>query len=91
MVGIETLAKELQMRPSELLKESLKTYLEKRLAKVEAEYFFIAKRHGVKDVFDLDKKFRSGRLGEKDAFPDYFALDHLEAERKKIRLLLRRI
>jgi len=39
MAVIDLVAKELHMNPKELLKESLKTYLEKRLSKVEADIF----------------------------------------------------
>ena len=31
------------MKPKELLKESVKTYLEQRLSKIDAEFFLIAK------------------------------------------------
>ncbi len=52
MTVIDIAAKELQMKPGELLKESLKTYLEKRLSKVEADIFLLTKKYGVKDVFE---------------------------------------
>ncbi|HAS16985.1 MAG TPA: hypothetical protein DDX84_09265 [Nitrospiraceae bacterium] len=53
MANIDAVAKELHMKSKELLKESLKTYLEKRLSKLEADIFLLTKKYGVKDVFDL--------------------------------------
>lgn len=91
MTVIDTVAKELHMKPRELVKQSLKIYLEKRLSRVEADIFLIAKKYGIKDVFDLDAKVKEGFPGEKDAYDDYFALDTLEAERDKIKIFLEKL
>lgn len=91
MTVIEFVAKELQMSPKELEKESLRSYLEKQLLKVESEIFRLAKKFGVSSVFELDKKLKDGRVGQKDAFEEYFALNHLESERDKIRAFLEKL
>ena len=70
MTLIELVAKELHMKPKELLKESLKSYLNQRLSKVETELFVIAKKYGVKSIFDLDSKIQGGVVSEKDSFED---------------------
>ena len=54
MTVIDMVAKEFHMDPKEVLKESISTYLHQKLSKVEADIFTIAKKHGVKDVFELD-------------------------------------
>jgi len=91
MTVIDMVAKEFQMKPKELLKESLRTYLEKRLSKVEADIFLIAKKYGVKDVFELDAKVKGGIVSEKDGYEDYFVFDNLEAEREKIKKFLEKL
>jgi len=91
MAVIDMVAKEFNMKPKELLKESLKTYLEKRLSKVEADIFLLAKKYGVKDVFELDSKAKKGIVSEKEAYDDYFVLDNLEAEREKIKKFLEKL
>ena len=91
MAVIDKVAKEFHMKPKELLKESLKTYLEKRLSKVEADIFLLAKKYGVKDVFELDSKVKEGFLTEKEAYEDYFILDNLETERDKIKKFLEKL
>lgn len=91
MAVIDIVAKEFHMKPKELLKESLKTYLEKRLLKVEADIFILAKKYGVKDVFELDSKVKEGIVSEKESYEDYFMLDNLEAEREKIREFLEKL
>ena len=44
MVVIDLVAKELHLKPDELMKESLKTYLEKRLSKIESGYFCVGEK-----------------------------------------------
>ena len=91
MAVIDMVAKELHMNPKKLLNESLKSYLEKRLSKVEADIFLLVKKYGVKDVFGLDAKVKKGFISEKDAYDDYFTLDNLEAEREKIKKFLEKL
>ncbi len=91
MTVIDIAAKELQMKPGELLKESLKTYLEKRLSKVEADIFLLTKKYGVKDVFEFDSKVKEGFINEESAYDDYFIFDNLEAEREKIKAILEKL
>lgn len=91
MTVVDIVAKEFHLNPKDLLKDSIKTYLHQRLSKVEADIFIIAKKYGVKDVFELDTKAGKGLISEKDAYEDYFALDNLEAEREKIKRLLEKV
>lgn len=91
MTVVDMVAKEFHVSPKELLKNSLKTYLHQKLSKVEADIFIIAKKYGVKDVFQLDSKVKKGLVKEKEAYDDYFALDNLEAEREKIKKLLEKV
>ena len=91
MTVINAVAKELQMNPKDLLRESLKTYLEKRLARVESDIFIIAKKYGVKDIFELDSKIKKGFISENNTYEDYFVFDNLESERQKIKKFLEKI
>jgi hypothetical protein len=91
MTAIDTIAKEFHMKPKELMKESLKTYLDKRLSKIESELFIVARKYGVTDIFHLDEKIRSGLISEGQAYDDYFLLDNLEAEREKIKGFLSKL
>ena len=88
---IDSVAKELHMSPNELVKEGVKTYLKQKLSKIETEIFILAKKYGVKDVFELDSRAQEGLISEKDAYYDYFAYDNLAADREKIKRLLEEI
>ncbi len=88
---IDIAANELQINSNELIRESVRAYLMQKLSKVETEIFILAKKHGVKNVFELDSRVKEGFISEQDAYDDYFAFDNLEADRDKIKKLLKEL
>ena len=51
----------------------------------------LAKKHGVKDVFEFDLQVKEGVITEDKAYEDYFIFDSLEAERGKIKDFLEKL
>jgi hypothetical protein len=88
---INAVAKKLQMSPDMLITEGVKTYLRQMLSKVESDIFILAKKYGIKNVFEMDSKVKNGFISENDSYEDYFALDNLEADRDKLKKLLKKI
>ncbi len=88
MVNITSIAKELSITEDELIKESLKTYLQDKLLEIESEIFRIKKKLGVENIHELNAKAEKGEISEEEAFEDYFLLDNLEAEKEKIEKIL---
>ena len=84
MVALKELAKDLRMKPDELMKESLKVFLGHKLKVIESELFLLAKKYGVRSVLEFDTMVKEGRFHEENAFEDYFKFDNLEAERDLI-------
>jgi len=80
----EAVARKLGIEPKELEKESLQVFLEARRRQVEAQLFLLATKHGVRTVQEFDAAIQDGKIREIEGFEDFFALDHLEAERDKI-------
>ncbi len=91
MVNITSIARELSISEDELIKESLRTYLQDKLLEIESEIFRIKKKFGVKNIYELDKKAEEGKISEEEAFEDYFLLDNLEAEKEKIEKILEKL
>jgi len=91
MIALEQLAKDLHMKPEELMKESIETFLRRKLRIIETELFLLAKKYGVSDVFEFDRMVREGRFHEEDAFEDYFKFDNIEAEKDLILEHLKKI
>jgi hypothetical protein len=84
MVTLEELAKNLHMKPDDLLRESLEVFLRRKLKVIESELFLLAKKYGVSNILEFDKMVKEGRFHENDTFDDYFKFDNLEAERDLI-------
>jgi hypothetical protein len=80
----EAVARKLGIEPRDLERESLQAYLEARRRQVEAQLFLLGTKHGVRTVQELDAAIQEGKIREAEGFEDFFALDHLEAERDKI-------
>ncbi len=65
--------------------------LKQTIELVESDIFILAKKYGVKDIFEMDSKVKNGFISENDSYEDYFALDNLEADRDKLKKLLKKI
>jgi hypothetical protein len=88
---IDNLARDLHIEPGELIKKGVRSFLNKRLSAVESELFLLAKKYGVKDVFEFDKKIKEGKFSEDEVFEDYFKFDNLQAEKNKLKKYLDKI
>lgn len=84
MTVLEEISKELNVKLDELIKIGLRTYFEKKLSSIESELFLLAKKYGIKNVFEFDEAIKQGKFHEDSSFEDYFKFDNLEAEREKI-------
>jgi hypothetical protein len=51
----------------------------------------LAKKHGVKDVFEFDLQVKEGFITEDKGYEDYFNFDNLEAEKEKIKDFLEKL
>lgn len=88
---LENLARDFRFDKETLLKESLKSFLEKKLVEVQAEIFKLGGKYGVKSSKEIDRKYEEGGLEEKDTWEDYFRLDHLEYRRDRIAKMLKEL
>ena len=91
MLNIDRVASELNIAKEGLIKESLQTYLNHQLLKIETELYLLVKKYGVKDIFDFDSNIKKGFISEKDGYDDYFIFDNLEAERETLKKILSRL
>lgn len=91
MTVIEEISKELNIAPNELIRIGLRNYFEKKLSGIESELFLLAKKLGVKNIFEFDEMIKQGKFHEYDSFEEYFKFDNLEAEREKIIKYLEKI
>lgn len=46
--------------------------------------FKILNKHGIKDIFEFDEYFKTGKIAESDGWEDFFELDGLMTEKKEL-------
>jgi hypothetical protein len=85
---LNMVAQELQIPEDELLKQGLRTFLERQLRAVKAEIFEICGRYSVPGVEEMEARYREGTLEEAESWRDLQRLDHLEYKRDRLQQLL---
>jgi uncharacterized membrane protein YcaP (DUF421 family) len=85
---LATVARELGISEDDLLKEGLRSFLERQLREVKAAIFEINGRYGVSGVSEMEARYRDGTLEEADSWRDLQRLDHLEHKRDCLLKLL---
>ena len=78
----------LQMPVAELERESLRVYLQKRLAEIQASLDELKQRYRVTTSEQMETLYREGKLGEENSWQDFFRFDHLEDERDSLQRAL---
>ena len=86
---LSTMAKELHVSEDELLKQGVRSLLERQLRQIKAEIFEICGRYGVSSVEEMEARYRDGTLEEADTWGDFQRLDHLEYKRDRLLQLLK--
>ena len=71
-----------------MLKQGLRTFLERQFREVKAEIFQITSRYGVSGVEEMEARYRDSTLEEADTWRDLQPLDHLEYKRDRLLKLL---
>ena len=89
MKEIEELAEKLNLSKEEILRESLKFFLERKLIEIKTEVFSIRTKYGVSSVEELEEKYKKGEIEEKDTWQDLQKLDHLEFKKDELEKALK--
>lgn len=83
---IQQLARQLNISPKQLEKESLRVFLLTKLGEVEAKRQKILKKYDIESVGDWDDKLKEGKLHEEGykEISDYFQLDTFDFEKDQV-------
>ncbi|GFP23417.1 hypothetical protein HKBW3S09_00884 [Candidatus Hakubella thermalkaliphila] len=85
---LRTVAEELHVSEDDLLRQGLRSFLERQLRQVKAEIFEISGRYGVSSVEEMEAHYEDATLEEADSWRDLQRLDHLEYKRDRLLQLL---
>ncbi len=86
---LDDLAEKLNLSKDEMLRESLKIFLERKLREIKTEIFKIRTKYGVSSVEEFEELYRKGKVEEKDTWQELQQLDHLEFKKDEIEKVLR--
>ena len=85
---LSAVAQEFHLSEDDLLRESVRTLLERQLGRIKAEIFEIRGRYGISSVEDMETRYREDTLEEADSWRDLQQLDRLEYKRDRLVQLL---
>jgi hypothetical protein len=89
MKELDALAEKLNLSKDDMLRESLKTFLERKLREIKTEIFKIRTKYGVSSVEEFEELYKRGKIDEKDTWQELQQLDHLEFKKDEIEKVLR--
>jgi hypothetical protein len=81
---LTTVARELQLSEEDLVKQGLRSVLERQLREVKADIFALHGRYSVSSVEEMEAHYQDGSLEEADSWRDLQRLDHLEHKRDRL-------
>lgn len=86
---LDALAEKLNLSKEEMLRESLKFFLERKLREIKTEIFKIRTKYGVSSVEEFEELYKKGKIEEKDTWQEFQRLDHLEFKKDELEKVLR--
>lgn len=91
MQYVDTVAQQLNLSREEIIRESIKYYLEKKIRELKTSIFEIRTKYGVSSVEEFEEKYRSGEIEEKNSWQEFQQLDHLEFKAEELENALSQI
>lgn len=81
---IDSVAETLNLSGEEMIRVSVRFYLEKKIRELKADIYTIRTKYGVSSIEDFDEKYKSGEIEEKDSWQEFQKLDHLEFKKEEL-------
>ena len=89
--AVHKLSKEIGINEKELVTAGVKAYVRFELGKIEAKLHALYHKYNIKSIKDLERAIEKGEVVESDVFEDLTRIDYLEAEKTKLRRLIRTV
>jgi hypothetical protein len=88
MQYVDTVAEKLNLSRDDILRESLRFYLERKIRELKTEIFKIRTKYDVASIEEFEEKYRSGEVEEENSWQEFQALDHLEFKKDELEKVL---
>jgi hypothetical protein len=81
---IDSVAETLNLSREEMIHESIKFYLEKKIRELKTDIYRIRTKYGVSSIEDFEEKYKKGEIEEKNSWQEFQTLDHLEFKKDEL-------
>jgi Arc/MetJ-type ribon-helix-helix transcriptional regulator len=81
---LTTVAQELRLSEDEVLRQGLRTLLQRQIRTIRAEVLEIHGRYGITSAEEMEDRYRDGSLEEATSWRDLQRLDRLEYRRTRL-------
>lgn len=86
---LEDITHELHISRDDLIRQSLRVFLEQQLRQINAEILRITGRYGISSAEEMELRYRDGTLEEAESWQELQHLDHLEYKSDRLQQLIR--
>lgn len=83
-IDVSEISKILSIDPSNLIRESILSYLRQQLIKINSEMILLMRKYDVTNIQELNEKVIAGKYSESDIREDYYKLDNYEYRRDEL-------
>lgn len=81
---LHKLSKEMGIKKSELVNQSVKAYIRSELGKIESQLYTLYNKYKIKSIKELEHAIEKGEVVESDVLNDLTRIDYLESEKTKM-------
>lgn len=81
---LHKLSKEMGIKESELISQSVKAYIRSELGKIESQLYLLYHKYKIKSIQELENAIEKGEVVESDVLDDLTKIDYLESEKTKM-------
>ncbi len=81
---LHKISKEMGIKESELINQSVKAYIRSELGKIESQLYSLYHKYKIKSIQELEHAIEKGEVVESDVLDDLTRIDYLESEKTKM-------
>jgi len=81
---LHKISKEMGIKESELISQSIKAYIRSELGKNESQLYTLYHKYKIKSIQELEHAIEKGEVVESDVLDDLTRIDYLESEKTKM-------
>ncbi len=81
---LHKISKEMGIKESELISQSVKAYIRSELGKIESQLYTLYHKYKIKSIQELEHAIEMGEVVESDVLDDLTRIDYLESEKTKM-------